>query len=220
MSTNEINFSVAPDLAEKGLKVKAAIFSVPSISRRRGSSLDNHIKEIIHSLDIENLMRSPILEAYRKLQREAGITEPIAPAEHLLNLIQKSGALPTINQVVDCYNIASAETLLSMGAHDLAKITGNIELRTTDGTEKYTPLGKTEAEKVAPGEYAAIDEEKILCRLDLKQCDETKCGQGTTKILVYVQGNTETTEDYVRQGLQKVRDNIRIFCGGECLILE
>jgi len=50
----------------------------------------------------------------------------VAPAEYLLKLIKKSGMLPNINRVVDCYNIASAETLLSMGVHDLANIKGNI----------------------------------------------------------------------------------------------
>lgn len=220
MAQSDIKFTVSPDLAAKGLKVCVATFSVQDIPRRRGSALEKHIDSIVGSLDIERLLQSPILNAYRELQRKAGILEPSAPAEYLLKLIQKSGKLPNINKVVDCYNIASVETLLSMGAHDLAHIKGNIELRNTDGTEKYTPLGKTEPEKVAPGEYGAIDEEKILCRLDLKQCDETKCGQETKNFLVYVQGNTETDAAYVLNGLQKVCDNIKNFCGGEYTILS
>lgn len=220
MIRSDIKFSVAPDLAAKGLKVRVATFSVQEISKRRGSGLEKHIEKVLASLNVDKLLKSPILEEYKRLQHEAGIQESLAPAEHLLQLIKSSGKLPNINKVVDCYNIASAETLLSMGAHDLAKIQGNIQLRTTDGTEKYTPLGKSKLEKVAPGEYAAIDEEKILCRLDLKQCDETKCGQGTTDFLVYVQGNAKTTEEYVLQGLQKVCDNIKNFCDGEYLIIE
>jgi DNA/RNA-binding domain of Phe-tRNA-synthetase-like protein len=193
---------------------------IRGLPRRRGSGLENHIKKIIESLNVEELLQSPILSAYKKLQKEAGIKEPVAPAEYLLKLIQTSGMLPNINRVVDCYNIVSVETLLSMGAHDLAKIKGNIELRTTDGTEKFIPLGKTTGEKIAPGEYATIDEEKILCRLDLKQCEETKCDQNTKNFLVYVQGNAETSLDDVLKGLQKVCDNIKTFCHGDYLILE
>jgi methionyl-tRNA synthetase len=216
-----IHFSVAPDLSAKGIKVKVAHFFVQGgIPRKRGSALEKHINEIRSRINIEDLLRSPILEEYRRLQKEAGIQEPIAPAEYLLKLIQSSGRLPNINKVVDCYNLASAETLLSMGAHDTAKIKGNVQLRTTDGTEKYTPLGKTEPEEIAPGEYAAIDEEKVICRLDLKQCDETKCGKDTTDLLVYVQGNAQTSDEYVLEGLQRVCDNIRNFCNGAYIISE
>jgi len=220
MPNSDIKFSVEPALADKGLKIKFATFSVPDVPRRQGSGLKNHIADVLASLNIDELLQSPIIAEYKRLQKEAGIQEPVAPAEHLLKLIKKSGMLPNINRVVDCYNIASAETLLSMGAHNLANIKGDVQLKTTDGTEKYTPLFKSEPEKVAPGEYAAMDEEKILCRLDLKQCDETKCGEGTTDFLVYVQGNAETSDEYVLNGLQKVCDNIKNFCDGEYLIIE
>ena len=220
MPNSDIKFSVEPSLSAKGLKIKFATFSVPDVPRRQGSGLKNHITAVLASLNIDELLQSPHIAEYKRLQKEAGIQEPVAPAEHLLKLIKKSGMLPNINRVVDCYNIASAETLLSMGAHNLANIKGDIQLKTTDGTEKYTPLFKNELEKVAPGEYAAMDEEKILCRLDLKQCDETKCGEGTTDFLVYVQGNAETSNEYVLNGLQKVCDNIKNFCDGEYLIME
>lgn len=219
MPNNTIQFSIEPALVAKGLKVQVATFSVSEIPRRRGRGLDRHISTIIESLNIDEELQSPIIAEYKRLQKEAGIQEPVAPAEYLLKLIKKSGMLPNINRVVDCYNIASAETLLSMGAHDLSKIKGNLQIKTTDGKELYTPLFKNELEMVAPGEYATMDEEKIICRLDLKQCDETKCGQETTEFLVYAQGNAETSEEYVLQGLQKVCDNIKEFCDGEYLIL-
>lgn len=128
--------------------------------------------------------------------------------------------IPNINKVVDCYNIVSVETLLAIGAHDLAHIKGNIRFETTDGTEKYRPLFKHDLEKVNPGEYACMDDEKIICRMDIKQCDETKVGEGTTWFMVYVQGNSETDEAYVLQALQNVCGNIKNYCNGEYVILE
>lgn len=220
MPKSDIKFSVEPTLAVKGLKIRFATFTVTEIPRRRGSGLEKHIADVLASLNVDELLESPIIAEYKRLQKEAGISEPVAPAEHLLRLVKKSGMLPNINRIVDCYNIASAETLLSMGAHNLANIKGDVWLKTTDGTEKYIPLFKSEPEKIAPGEYAAMDDEKIICRLDLKQCDETKCSEGTTNFLVYVQGNAETSDEHVLNGLQKVCDNIKNFCGGEYLIME
>ena len=121
-----INYSVDPDLAASGVKVKIASFSVPEVTKRRGSDLKNHIKNVISQLDIGGLLDSPILKAYKKFHEEARLQDAATPAEYLLGLIQKSGMLPNINKVVDCYNIVSAETLLSIGAHDLAHIKGDI----------------------------------------------------------------------------------------------
>lgn len=214
-----IGFSVDPDLASKGVKVAVASFSVPEVTKRRGSEFKGHIKEVIDGLDIEKLLESPILKAYKKFHEEAGMKDAMTPAEYLLKLIQKSGMLPNINKVVDCYNIVSAETLLPIGAHDLAHIKGDLRFKHTDGTEKYTPLFKDAPEEVAAGEYACMDDEKIICRMDVKQCDETKVGDGTRDFIIYVQGNSEIDESYVEAGLQKVCDNIERFCGGGYTIL-
>ena len=214
-----INYSVDPDLAASGVKVKIASFSVPEVTKRRGSDLKNHIKNVISQLDIGGLLDSPILKAYKKFHEEARLQDAATPAEYLLGLIQKSGMLPNINKVVDCNNIVSAETLLSIGAHDLAHIKGDIRFKHTDGTERYTPLFGDEPAAVAAGEYACVDDEKILCRMDVKQCDETKVGQDTRDFIIYVQGNSETDEEYVLAGLQKVCDNIERFCGGEYVVL-
>lgn len=214
-----VQFSVAPELSSQGIKVAMAVFSVSAVTRRQSSPLKQHIKNVISQLNIEELLHSPILEAYKKFHQKAGLHDVRSPAEHLLKLIQKSGMIPNINKVVDCYNIVSAETLLAIGAHDLAYIRGNIRFKTTDGSEKYRPLLKQELEKIQAGEYACMDDEKIICRMDIKQCDETKVGDGTTQFLVYVQGNSETSEEYVLQALRKVCENIQNYCNGEYVIV-
>lgn len=215
----DIKFSVDPELASKGIKVAIATFSVPEVTKRRGSEFQKFIDNVINGLNINELLQSPILTAYKQFYKDVGISDVMPPAEHLLKLIQKSNMLPNINRIVDCYNIVSAETLLSIGAHDLAYIKGNIAFKYTDVSEKYTPLFKNKPEKVALGEYACMDEEKILCRMDIKQCDETKVSETTREFIIYVQGNAETSEEYVFQGLQKVCDNIEKYCDGEYQII-
>lgn len=183
---NNLQLSVDSTLASRGIKVRVAVCHVPEVIRRRGSDFKEHVKLVLEKLDIPHLLDSPIIKAYRQFHEEAGILDGLPPAEHLLKIIQRSGMLPNINRVVDCYNLVSVETLLSIGAHNLAHIKGSVTFRTTDGTERYTPLGKSEPEKVGAGEYACMDAEKILCRLDLKQCDETKVGESTRDFMVYV----------------------------------
>ena len=89
MPNPNIKFTVEPTLSDKGLKIKFATFTVPDIPRRRGSALKNHINDILTLLNIDELLQSPIITEYKKLQKEAGIQEPTAPVEYVLNGLQK-----------------------------------------------------------------------------------------------------------------------------------
>ena len=96
---------------------------------------------------------------------------------------------------------------------------GDIIFKMTDGSEKYTPLGENKPVEVSAGEYACMDEEKILCRMDIKQCDETKITKETKEFIIYVQGNKITESDYLQKTLRRVCDLIKEICGGDCSIL-
>jgi DNA/RNA-binding domain of Phe-tRNA-synthetase-like protein len=134
--------------------------------------------------------------------------------------VQANRRLPNINTVVDSYNVVSAETFLSIGAHDLDKISGNVRFIITHGDERYTPLGSTSPEKVNSGEYACADDEKILCRLDKKQCAETKITKTTAQFMIYVQGNRFAPISTLQSALQNVCVNISMFCGGTYEIIN
>src|SRR5262249_21915075 len=154
----------------------------------KSNPLEKRKKETVERLQSFDIAASPILRAYREFYERVGLEGFAPPAQHLISLAQRNGRLPNINTVVDCYNLLSAQTGLSIGAHDTAHITGNITFRLTDGSERYTPLGETEPIKVLPGEYACMDDEKILCRMDVKQCQETRITKETKAFIIYVQG--------------------------------
>lgn len=172
-------------------------------------------------MDIDTLLTSPMLKESERLQVEAGIEDPLAPARYLLNLIKKSGGIPNISRLVDIYNIVSASTGISMGLHDLEKIDGDLQLKVTDGTEKYTPIFEIESQPVNPGAFATVDEnDDVLCYLDIKQGDKTKTTSETKDYLLYAQGNKETTEEDLVKALQAVGELIEKFCGGVFEIIE
>ena len=64
-----------------------------------------------------------------------------------------------------------------------------------------------------------MDEEKILCRMDIKQCDETKITKETKEFMIYVQGNKSVDFDYLQKALHKTCKLIKEICGGDYLIL-
>jgi methionyl-tRNA synthetase len=210
---------VSKAVFDKGINVAMASFSGSNIVNKNGA-LERLKKEKIPKIAAYNIADSQVLGEYSRLQREAGIADPKPPAQWLIEIVQASRRLPNINTVVDSYNVVSAETCLSIGAHDLDKIAGNIRFVITRGDERYTPLGSTVLEKVSPGEYACMDDEKILCRLDRKQCAETKITKETKRFMVYVQGNRFVTLSVLQAALQNVCANISAYCGGVFEVID
>jgi len=74
-------------------------------------------------------------------------------------------------------------------------------------------------QKTNKGEYACMDGERVICRMDIKQCDETKIDDNTSNVFIYVQGNKATSDKYIRTALKQACENIIKSCGGKYKIL-
>lgn len=82
---------------------------------------------------------------------------------------------------------------MCLGAHDIDKISGNVSLKITDGTENFIPLGSEDSKPVKNGEYSFVDEDNdILCWLDIRQVDKTKVTESTKNVIYFVIGNEQT----------------------------
>ena len=208
-----MKLTITPAVRALGIDVVMAVVSGANVSNKSGP-LEKRKKAVIEELTSVDPTTDPILQAYRDLYPPTHHQEYTPPAAHLLGLIGRNGRLPNINTVVDCYNLVSARTRLSVGAHDTAHIEGDLTFRLTDGSELYTPLGETTPVAVEPGEYACLDDHKILCRLDLKQCQQTRITKDTRQFALYVQGNAATDRPYLEAALGEVCDLITEICGG------
>lgn len=214
----EVPFIIEPAVKAFGINVATAQFKIPEQPRRQGSELEKHIKTTVDSLDIQDLLGSPILAEYEALQRFCKVEKPMAPARRLLEIIERSGSIPDIGRLVNSYNIVSAQSGISLGAHDIDQIVGGLRLIITNGSESFIPLGASVQEPIKPGEFATVDGEKVLCRMDIRQSAETMVTRKTSNVLIYAQGNCEVSEKELMQALTEVRNNIVKFCGGTCLI--
>jgi DNA/RNA-binding domain of Phe-tRNA-synthetase-like protein len=161
--------------------------------------------------------RDPVLAGFRALHDAVGRSNRRFPssAEALVGLFLRKGLVPAINPLVDIYNGVSLATRLSLGAHDLAHVEGDITLRITAGTERFVPLGATDPEPIASGEYCYIDGSgDVLCRLEHRQCERTKVTAATTDCLYILQGNANTSRELIETTLARLVDQTHRFCGG------
>lgn len=213
----ELKLSVDRGCKDLGLKARGVLIYGLKVKKKKGS-LEKLKKQGLKGVKLNKERINAYQDIYKKLGLK-GIEHPI-PKMH--NIIKNTGKLPTINTVVDSYNLVAVRESLSVGAHDLDKIEGNIRFKITDGSENYTPLGGTGPLGLQKGEYACTDSggKRVICRLDIKQCEGTKITPATRNVFLYVQGNKKTPDTVLEKALKEICRNITRFCGGECIILK
>jgi DNA/RNA-binding domain of Phe-tRNA-synthetase-like protein len=213
-------FHIAPAVRELGVRGAFAVLDgldnrleVPGLAPWR----DGLVHRLRSELMAGFIESDPTLAGFRALHDRIGRSNRRFPAsaEALVGLFQRKGLVPAINPLVDLYNGVSLETRLSLGAHDLATIEGDITLRMTDGTERFVPLGATAPEAVPAGEYGYVDDRgEILCRLEHRQCERTKVTPETTQAFYIVQGNAATPAAMIEAALDRLVDLTTRHCGG------
>jgi DNA/RNA-binding domain of Phe-tRNA-synthetase-like protein len=159
----------------------------------------------------------PVLRGFRELHDAVKRSNTRFPssAEALVGLFQRKGLVPEINPAVDIYNCVSLETRLSIGAHDLAAVRGDITLALADGSERFVPLGASAPERIGAGEYCYLDDSgEVLCRLEHRQCERTKVTAATTDCFYIVQGNRNTERARIEHALRRLVALTARYCGG------
>lgn len=218
------DFSISPEVRKLGINAFGAELRGLTI-KKKVSALEKAKKELaeeVKKLSDEEIRNNPVIngyqEAYVAVGKKRGELTP--SGEVMTKYIREKGKLPTINSVVDSYNLVAAKYYLALGAHDIDKINGNVELAIADGTELYIPLGESKPLKISPGEYIFKDDKKVLCRLDVKQGDQTRITDSTKDVWIYVQGNKNTSDEYLKKALKEACENIVKYCGGSYTLKE
>jgi DNA/RNA-binding domain of Phe-tRNA-synthetase-like protein len=121
-----------------------------------------------------------------------------------------------VNKMVDINNIISLDSKLTLGAHNIDNVSGNVTLRFTNGTERFVPLGQTEPIPVSPHEYSYIDDSnEVLCRLEIRQVQKTLVDETACNAFYIVQGNEATSDELLLQTAQQIIDLTTKYSGGE-----
>lgn len=214
---------VAPNILEMGLSAAVLVArnvdntrTVPELiayRRAAGRRLAAYWKN-------RSISAHPVIREYHRAHEKFGaLEEPPAP-EKLITYVRRNRDFTASGAVVDCYNIVSARTLLSIGAHDLDKLTLPITLRITTPQDVFIPLGET-----APGtlseEYAYVDSRgSIICRLDVLQCEHTKTTKESRNIAFFLQGNKYLPATALLKGAWLLSELVTSFCGGTTEIVS
>lgn len=221
-----MNFRAERKVLDCGVKlVFAVIYNIdnsiksPEYEAYRNGEL-RRLYDRYKDLDVRE---DPILEGFNILHDKAGVKrrKNIPASINLIKLLVKNGGeMPFINTAVDIYNILSLESRLSLGAHNIDAVSGDVTLRFTDGSEKYIPLGQTEPVPVAACEYCYCDDDnEVLCRLEVRQVNKTKVDESCRNVFYIVQGNEAVSDALLIGTAQRIIDTTSEFCGGKGKII-
>lgn len=165
--------------------------------------------------------RSEIAQLHQVL-RDVGVKPRRHPPSNqkLLEYALKQGTLPTINNLVDAYNLVSLKTLCSLGAHDAERISRPVELRILTGEETFTPLGTRQLQAVVPGEFGYVDaDQRLLCRLDSLQADFSKVTENAREVLVIVESTIATSALERQAAVDLAMEVVQQYCGGTAEVI-
>ncbi len=175
--------------------------------------------EIRQKYTLETLLALPKINDWREAYRKFGF----APSAHrssveaLLRRVIQGKELPSINPIVDLYNIISMKNVLPAGGDNLAKVAGSIRLAVADGSEKFLMLGSDKLEPMKKGEVVYRDDEEVLCRSwNYRECEKTKITPETQDVCLVLEGLEHTTQHEIEQAIQELKSLLEKYCGGCC----
>ncbi len=127
------------------------------------------------------------LEAWRQAYAAFGARPKRTPssAEALRRRVERDGALPRINALVDLYNALSVRHALPIGGEDLTAYRGTPRLVRAAGDERFETMrdGQPSVEIVDAGEVVWRDDAGVTCRRwNWRQSPRTRLDVHTTEM--------------------------------------
>ncbi len=216
-----MELKISPDLIERFTGLQALLALVRGVKVEKQSiGLEDFkekiIKEVREKYDIESLKDVPILRAYRDFFWRVGIdpTKVRPAAEALIRRILGGKSIPSINNIVDAYNLASIKTEIALAAFDGDKIQGNLIMRFARKGEKFLGIGMEEPKELQGVETVVLDDMKLVAIYPYRDADESKLNEKTRNVLLMVCGVPGISKERLNNAKNMAIEYVTRFCGG------
>ena len=159
----------------------------------------------------------PIIRAYRDFYWKVGIdpTKTRPAGEALLRKIIGGRGLPTTNTLVDSYNIASAETMISIAAFDQAKVdSAALIMRVAIKDELFAGIGMNHPLALEGVEVVIEDRssKSLVAVYPYRDAKASKVTLETSRVLFMMCGVPGITSDILIDAEARTREYVAAFC--------
>jgi len=164
------------------------------------------------------LSEIPSLAAWRAAFRDFGVdpTKYRSAAEALLRRLTKKGDIPSINALVDAYNLVSIRYAVPMAAFDTRHLNGSLTIRFAEGSEWFTAHDEPEAVHPEPGEVIFVDDRGLIFarRWCWKQSLQSTTTLDTTTAIITVEAHHAEARQDVEHAMSDLIDLLSKYIGG------
>jgi len=144
-------------------------------------------------------------------------------AEALLRRVVIGESIPTINQIVDVYNAVSIKYAIPAGGEDWSRITSDLKLIRSKGTEPFATLTSNGEQLDFPsiGEVIWADNSgATVRRWNWRQCFRTRITAETTHAYFVLDGLSPVNVDILKQAGQELIDHLKHLSPGASISTE
>lgn len=193
----------------RGLTIRA---QSPELEAFKAQIFDEAAKK----WNLDELKDSSVFRAYRdffwKVKVDPTKTRPASEA--LLRRILRGNPLPSINTLVDAYNLASVITSIPFGAFDVDKMRGTPVMREAKWGEEFLGIGMEKPIKLSGGEAVIQDDERLVAVYPYRDAEYSKVSTSTHNLFLLTCGVPGIGAD-VLEGAEAVGiEYIIRFCNG------
>jgi DNA/RNA-binding domain of Phe-tRNA-synthetase-like protein len=173
---------------------------------------------VIRRLGDTPLSEIPSLSAWRSAFRLFGVepTRYRSAAEALLRRLTKKGDIPSINALVDAYNLVSIRYAVPMAAFDTRHLNGSLTIRFAGGSEWFTAHDEPDPVHPEPGEVIFVDDTGLIFarRWCWKQSLQSTTALDTTQAIITVEAHHAEARQDVPRAMADLTNLLSIFVGG------
>jgi len=166
---------------------------------------------------VEELKNESIIRLYRDFFWKIGVdpTKTRPAAEALIRRILRTGSLPTINTLVDSYNLASAESRIALAAFDAEEIEGDLVMRFAEPGERFLGIGMEKPRILKGGEIVVSDSRGLVAIYPYRDADRSKVTLKTRRIYLMTCGVPGISMETLRAAEALAAQYVEKFCSEE-----
>lgn len=217
-----MKFTVSPEIFEMFPDLQIAVAVLKNIDN---STPQPEIADLLHQEEMYcqsmfsemKLSEHPKIDCWRKAYTKFGAGSHYRSSiEALTKRVAKGGTLPSINKLVDIYNLVSLKHTMPVGGEDLKNVKGDVELTFATGEEHFRAIYAEADEPPQKGEVVYVDGgNDVLCRrFNWREADKSKLTEQTANAIIYIEGISPSNDIEVKEAAQDLVGYIEKFCGG------
>lgn len=203
-----------PDLSVNIIQIKEVKI------QKKNSELEKLKVEIMRQVreeyNLESLKDQQTFRAYRDFFWKVGIdpTKNRPAAEALIRRILGGRTIPSINSLVDAYNLASIKSRIALATFDKDKLRGDLCMRFAKEGEQFWGIGMEKPLILKGGEIVVTDNENLIAVYPYRDADNTKVTEETKNVTIIVCGAPGITEETLEFASQLAQNYVLRFCDG------